>query len=846
MNYEAERAMNQKRLRMEGEPGHGVVQGNGLPLNYIDNGHQIPYQPYAGAYNTHYPPPEAFSPYGPPPPGGYAPQNLSYAPPAHQNYPHHQSFPPQQPPQAQLHMPQSHMGYGDVGVHKPAWPPQPHLLPPLDTQKPLDVKQLKSEIKLEPTDAQKRPHPESEMMARQREFNVHIPSSLGGDLDQPKIKIKTDIFKPDDLAHRQDKPIDVGQKPLSIDGLHKPADMQSKDDGHPIIGVENKSIDKPTEACKAEAAAEGAGDSQRAAEPTALSDKSEEDRKPFSSPELPKSGSIPGKVPTPGSEYAIRPFRKDFSGIQFRRRWSDDCLDSSHIPNEVYFGDVPVSLEVLYNYYDANAERERLAAQAAHIAAQKAAAAKLAAAKLQARGLVPQTAEVTTVDSSSSDDSDGSSGSDSEESDEDTPLKRGPGRPKGSKNSPRAPGTPGAGPGAPATPGSGRRGRPPVPPELRQPGITDMKKFCKAAGIRFDYKKLVEGCTKNKERVQKMLDLLTAAGLEGKPTLEKCQALKKAKMEKKEQEKQAKKEAKYAIRPFRKDFSGIQFRRRWSDDCLDSSHIPNEVYFGDVPVSLEVLYNYYDANAERERLAAQAAHIAAQKAAAAKLAAAKLQARGLVPQTAEVTTVDSSSSDDSDGSSGSDSEESDEDTPLKRGPGRPKGSKNSPRAPGTPGAGPGAPATPGSGRRGRPPVPPELRQPGITDMKKFCKAAGIRFDYKKLVEGCTKNKERVQKMLDLLTAAGLEGKPTLEKCQALKKAKMEKKEQEKQAKKEAKVKHKEVAAAPEGGRRMTRGATGVKPRQRIVISSDEEDDTPAARRTLSKLRSSLNDDSDSD
>lgn len=35
MNYEAERAMSQKRLRMEGEPGHGVVQGNGLPLNYI-------------------------------------------------------------------------------------------------------------------------------------------------------------------------------------------------------------------------------------------------------------------------------------------------------------------------------------------------------------------------------------------------------------------------------------------------------------------------------------------------------------------------------------------------------------------------------------------------------------------------------------------------------------------------------------------------------------------------------------------------------------------------------------------------------------------------------------------
>lgn len=45
-------------------------------------------------------------------------------------------------------------------------------------------------------------------------------------------------------------------------------------------------------------------------------------------------------------------------------------------------------MEVLHNYYDANAERERLAAQAAQIAAQKAAAAKLAAAKLQARGML--------------------------------------------------------------------------------------------------------------------------------------------------------------------------------------------------------------------------------------------------------------------------------------------------------------------------------------------------------------------------------------------------------------------------------------------------------------------------
>ncbi|XP_053617058.1 uncharacterized protein LOC128679091 isoform X2 [Plodia interpunctella] len=633
MNYEADRAMNQKRLRMEGEPGHGVVQGNGLPLNYIDNGHQIPYQPYAGAYNTHYPPPDAFAAYGPPPPGGYAPQNLSYAPPAHQNYPHHQSF--QQP--QQLHMPQTHMGkyfqgYADVAVHKPAWSGQTHLLPPLDPQK-LDVKQLKPEIKLEPTDSQKRPHPD--------------PDIMGGDLDQPKIKIKTDIFKPDDLAHRPHQTDNTIEPPKD---LHKSADQINKDDGGQ--SGEGKPGDKPAEASKPEGSSEAAGIAPISTEPKPAGDKPAEERKPFSSPELNKSVSTPSKATTPSSE----------------------------------------------------------------------------------------------------------------------PKKRG--RPKGSTNKPKPPGTPAkpatAGLGSPRAPAP----RPPAPPGLVRP---------RAPGYQ------------------------------------------------------------YAVRPFRKDFSGIQFRRRWSDDCLDSSHIPNEVYFGDVPVSMEVLFNYYDANAEREKLATQAAHIAAQKAAAAKLAAAKMQARGII--SSEVTTVDSSSDEDSSGESGSDSEDSDDDAPLKRGPGRPKGSKNSsPRAP-------SAPGTPGQ-RRGRPPVPPELRQPGITDMKKFCKAAGIRFDYKKLVEGCTKNKERVQKMLDLLVEAGLEGKPTLEKCKAIKQAKIDKKEQEKQSKREAKAKHKEEEGA-EGeaaptARRMTRGATGVAPRKHIVISSDEEDDTPSARRTLSKLRSSVNDDSDED
>ncbi|XP_050684920.1 uncharacterized protein LOC126979588 [Leptidea sinapis] len=624
-NYEAERAMNQKRLRMEGEPGHSVVQGNGLPLNYIDNGHQIPYQPYAGAYNTHYPPPDAFAAYGPPPPGGYAPQNLSYAPPAHQNYAHHQSFPSQQ--QAQLHMAQTHMvqGYADVGVHKPTWPPQPHLLPPLDTHKPLDIKQLKPEIKLEPSDSQKRQHQENEMMS--------------GDLDQPKIKIKTDIFKPDDIALRvDDKPNDAIIKPQDIQKSSEHI-IISKDESQKHTRMEG---DKPMEAAK-ECTLEARGDG-RPPDIIGTPVKLDEDRKQqFGSPDSNRSSITPGKLSTPGLE----------------------------------------------------------------------------------------------------------------------PKKRG--RPKGSTNKPK--------PSFPPLGGAGPVSTPPVRPPSVGPRPTPP----------------------------------------GRPRAPAYQ---------------------YNVRPFRKDFSGIQFRRRWSDDCLDSSHIPNEVYFGDVPVPLSVLYNYYDANAEREKLATQAAQIAAQKAAAAKLAAAKL--KGVV--SGEVTTVDSSSDDESSGSSGSGSEGSDEDTPVKRGPGRPKGSKNT--------AVPKTPSTPG--RRGRPPVPPELRGPGITDMKKFCKAAGIRFDYKKLVEGCTKNKERVAKMQKLLDEAGVEGTPTLEKCRAIKLAKMEKKEQEKQAKREAKTKRKEDDAGSEGTRRMTRGATGVKPRQRIVISSDEEDGTPAARRTLSKLRSSVNDESDSE
>lgn len=43
-------------------------------------------------------------------------------------------------------------------------------------------------------------------------------------------------------------------------------------------------------------------------------------------------------------------------------------------------------------------------------------------------------------------------------------------------------------------------------------------------------------------------------------------------------------------------------------------------------------------------------------------------------------------------------------------------------------------------------------------------------------------------MLELLVAAGLEGKPTIEKCRALRAEKQAKKEKDEQVKKESKIK----------------------------------------------------------
>ncbi|XP_077296941.1 uncharacterized protein LOC143918726 isoform X9 [Arctopsyche grandis] len=270
----------------------------------------------------------------------------------------------------------------------------------------------------------------------------------------------------------------------------------------------------------------------------------------------------------------------------------------------------------------------------------------------------------------------------------------------------------------------------------------------------------------------------------------------------------------HPIRPFKRDFSGIRFRRRWSDDGLDSSHIPNEVYFGDVPVSMEILFNYYDTNSEREKLHSH---------------------QKMAQQTpGNVTLVYSSSDSSSDDSSDSDSSDTENEPvgltqPTKRGPGRPRGSKTINRR--------------SDGQQLSSGGSPGDKPPGITDMKKFLKAAGIDYDYNKLVDGATSNKDRVARLMGLLHGKGLVGPPSMEACRALYDGPPPRRRGPKPGTKRTprpsislSTEAPEVELTPsvtdEESRRVTRGQTSGKPRQRIVISSDEEDShTP-----LSKLR----------
>ncbi|XP_073966316.1 uncharacterized protein [Choristoneura fumiferana] len=55
--------------------------------------------------------------------------------------------------------------------------------------------------------------------------------------------------------------------------------------------------------------------------------------------------------------------------------------------------------------------------------------------------------------------------------------------------------------------------------------ISDLLRYCRAAGMSFDYTKLAKGCVTYKDRTDRLLALLREAGLEGKPNMTKCKAL---------------------------------------------------------------------------------------------------------------------------------------------------------------------------------------------------------------------------------------------------------------------------------------------------------------------------------
>lgn len=71
--------------------------------------------------------------------------------------------------------------------------------------------------------------------------------------------------------------------------------------------------------------------------------------------------------------------------------------------------------------------------------------------------------------------------------------------------------------------------------EKTNPKIERLKKYLRVAGLRVrSYQKLWEGCKTNKAKTEKLLQMLTDAGLKGKPTLQKCKRL-QAKRERKEE-----------------------------------------------------------------------------------------------------------------------------------------------------------------------------------------------------------------------------------------------------------------------------------------------------------------------
>lgn len=120
-------------------------------------------------------------------------------------------------------------------------------------------------------------------------------------------------------------------------------------------------------------------------------------------------------------------------------------------------------------------------------------------------------------------------------------------------------------------------------------------------------------------------------------------------------------------------------------------------------------------------------------------------------------------------------------------------------------------------------------------MKTYLQAAGIkRVKFNRLWEGCKSHQDRADKLLELLREKGLEGEPTINKCKALRKQILTKREIEDL--------DPNAILVTEGRTRrsLTCIPTARLKNPRVYVDEQDED----VQQTLSKLKKIIDSDSD--
>ncbi|XP_065838991.1 HIRA-interacting protein 3-like [Oscarella lobularis] len=124
----------------------------------------------------------------------------------------------------------------------------------------------------------------------------------------------------------------------------------------------------------------------------------------------------------------------------------------------------------------------------------------------------------------------------------------------------------------------------------------------------------------------------------------------------------------------------------------------------------------------------------------------------------------------------------------------------------------------------------------VKRLKRMILACGMRRPYKRLFADCKSEKEKARILKKILEEAGIEGRPTLEKCRELKTKKEEKEELDA-------LDTGNIIATPKGSRRSRRSDSSTGARKRLADDSDDEESNTRINKIIRSIASS---DSDSD